>query len=73
MELLGRLQDALRGGLDSVIAGALAGGAPEPSWVAADDGSGAWVAEVAGRSGAERARFRGRQLPLHRENPVHDP
>ncbi len=56
MELLGRLPDALRGGLNSVIAGALAGGAPEPSWVAADDGSGAWVAEVAGRSGAQRAR-----------------
>ena len=56
MELLGRLPDALRGGLDNVIAGVLAGGAPEPSWVAADDGSGAWVAEVAARSGAERAR-----------------
>ncbi len=56
MELLGRLPDALRGGLDSVIAGVLAGGAPEPSWVATDDGSGAWVAEVAGRSGAQRAR-----------------
>jgi len=56
MEVLGRLPDALRDGLDSVIAGALAGGAPKPSWVAADDGSGGWVAEVAGRSGAERAR-----------------
>jgi len=56
MELLGRLPDALRGGLDSVIAGALAGGAPEPSWVAADDGSGAWVAEAAGRPAAQRAR-----------------
>lgn len=56
MELLGRLPDALRGGLDNVIAGALAGGGPEPSWVAADDGSGAWVEEVATRSGAERAR-----------------
>jgi hypothetical protein len=56
MELLGRLPDALRGGLDNVIAGALAGGAPEPSWVAADDGSGAWVAEVAGRPAAQRVR-----------------
>ena len=56
MEFLGRFPDALRGGLDNVIAGALAGGAPEPSWVAADDGSGAWVGEVAARSGAERAR-----------------
>jgi len=56
MELLGRLPDALRGGLDNVIAGALAGGAPEPSWVAADDGSGAWVAEVAGRPVAQRVR-----------------
>jgi len=56
MELLGRLPEALRGGLDSVISGALAGGAPEPSWVAADDGYRAWVAEVAGRPVAERAR-----------------
>lgn len=56
MERLGRLPEALGGGLDSVIAGALAGGAPEPSWVAADDGSGDWVSEVAGRSGAQRAR-----------------
>jgi hypothetical protein len=56
MELLGLLPDALQGGLDNVIAGALAGGAPEPSWVAADDGSGTWVAEVVARSGAERAR-----------------
>ena len=38
MELLGRLPKALRGGLDSVIAGALAGGAPKPSWVVVDDG-----------------------------------
>jgi hypothetical protein len=56
MELLGRLPEALRGGLDSVIAGALAGGAPEPAWVAADDGHGAWVAEVAGRPAAQRGR-----------------
>jgi len=56
MELLGRLPEALRGGLDSVISGALAGGAPEPSWVAADDGSGGWVAEVAGWPAAQRVR-----------------
>ena len=56
MELLGRLPDALSGGLDNVIAGALAGGAPEPSWVAVDDGSGAWVAKVAGRPAAQRVR-----------------
>ena len=56
MEVLGRLPEALRGGLDSVISGALAGGAPEPSWVAADDGYGAWVAEVAGRPAAQRMR-----------------
>jgi len=56
MKLLGRLPKAFHGGLDSVIAGALAGGAPEPPWVAADDGSGAWAAEVAARSGSERAR-----------------
>ena len=56
MELLGRLPETLRGGLDSVISGALASGAPEPSWVATDDGSGDWVSEVAGRSGAQRAR-----------------
>ncbi len=55
MELLGRLPEALRGGLDSVISGALSGGAPEPSWVAADDGYGVWVAEVAERPAAQRA------------------
>jgi len=56
MERLGRLPEALRGGLDSVISGALAGGAPEPSWVAADDGSDTWVVEVAGRPAAQRVR-----------------
>jgi len=56
MELLGRLPKALRGGLDSVIAGALAGGAPKPSWVVVDDGDRAWVAEVAGRPAAQRVR-----------------
>jgi len=56
MERLGCLPEALRGGLDSVIAGALAGGAPEPSFVAADDGTGSWVVEVAGRPAAQRGR-----------------
>jgi len=39
-----------------VIAGALAGGAPDPSWVAVDDGSGSWVVEASTRPSAERAR-----------------
>ena len=43
-------------GLYSVIAGALAGGAPDPSWVAVDDGSGSWVVEASTRPSAERAR-----------------
>jgi len=48
--------DKIRNGLYSVIAGALAGGAPEPSWVAVDDGSGSWVIEASTRPSAERAR-----------------
>jgi hypothetical protein len=47
--------DKIRDGLFSVIAGALAGGAPEPSWVAVDDGSGSWVVEVSTRPAVERA------------------
>lgn len=43
-------------GLYSVVAGALAGGAPDPSWVAVDDGRGAWVIEVSTRPALERAR-----------------
>jgi hypothetical protein len=46
--------DEIREGLYSVIAGALAGGAPEPSWVAVDDGSGSWVVEASTRPAAER-------------------
>jgi len=45
-----------REGLYSVVAGALAGGAPEPSWVAVDDGSGSWVVAVSTKPAAERAR-----------------
>ncbi len=43
-------------GLYSVIAGALAGGVPEPSWVAVDDGTDTWVLEASRRSADERAR-----------------
>jgi hypothetical protein len=48
--------DEIRDGLYSVIAGALAGGATGPSWVAVDDGSGSWVVEASTRPSAERAR-----------------
>jgi hypothetical protein len=48
--------EELRNGLFSVIAGALASGTPEPSWVAVDDGTDAWVVEVSTRSAVERAR-----------------
>jgi hypothetical protein len=48
--------DESRDGLYSVIAGALAGGEPEPSWIAVDDGSGSWVVEVSTRPPAERVR-----------------
>jgi hypothetical protein len=43
-------------GLREVIDGALAGGAPEPAWIAVDDGSGRWLPLVAACPGAERAR-----------------
>jgi hypothetical protein len=48
--------DEIREGLYSVVAGALAGGAPEPSWIAVDDGSGSWVVEVSTRPATERVR-----------------
>jgi len=48
--------DEIRNGLYSVIAGAIAGGSPEPSWVAVDDGSGSWVVEASTRPSAERAQ-----------------
>lgn len=46
----------IRDGLYSVIAGTLAGGAPEPTWIAVDDGTDAWVVEVSGFTAVERAR-----------------
>lgn len=48
--------DETREGLYSVVAGALAGGAPEPSWIAVDDGSGSWVVEASTRPAGERVR-----------------
>ena len=47
--------EEVRDGLFSVIAGALAGGTPEPSWVAVDDGTDAWVVVISTHSAAERA------------------
>ena len=46
----------IREGLLSVIEGALSGGAPEPAWVALDDGCGSWIVEVSIRPPTERAR-----------------
>ncbi len=46
----------IRDGLYSVVAGALASGTPEPSWIAVDDGTDAWVVEASTRSAAERSR-----------------
>jgi hypothetical protein len=46
--------DEIRNGLYSVIAGTLAGGAPGPSWVAVDDGSGSWLVEASTRTPTER-------------------
>ena len=48
--------EEIREGLYSVIGGALAGGAPAPSWVAVDDGTDAWFVEVSRRPAAERMR-----------------
>jgi hypothetical protein len=48
--------DETREGLYSVVAGALAGGASEPSWIAVDDGGGSWVVEVSTRPATERVR-----------------
>jgi hypothetical protein len=48
--------DEVREGLYSVVAGALAGGAPGPSWIAVDDGTGSWVVEVSTRPATERVR-----------------
>lgn len=48
--------ESIRNGLYSVVAGALAGGAPEPPWVAVDDGTTAWEVAASSRSADERAR-----------------
>lgn len=48
--------DEIRDGFYSVIAGTIAGGIPEPSWVAVDDGTDAWVVEVSEFSAVDRAR-----------------
>lgn len=47
--------DEIRDGFYSVIAGAMAGGIPEPSWVAIDDGTDSWLVEVSNRSALDRA------------------
>ena len=52
--LLPRPEDAVRKGLESVVEAACANGAPQPPWVAVDDGSDRWIALVAARSRAER-------------------
>ncbi len=56
MRFLGTLPQAVGTGLESVVTGVLAGGAPEPSWIAVDDGTDGWVAAAVGCSAAERAR-----------------
>ena len=48
--------EEIRNGFYSVIAGAIAGSIPEPSWVAVDDGTDAWVVEISNHSALERAR-----------------
>jgi hypothetical protein len=48
--------DVDREGFYSVIAGAIAAGEPEPSWIAVDDGSDAWINQVSIRPSSERAR-----------------
>lgn len=55
MRFLGTLPREVGIGLESVVDGALAGGAPEPRWIAVDDGTGEWVALATGCSAAERA------------------
>ena len=56
MRFLGTLPHAVGNGLESVVDGVLAGGAPEPSWVAIDDGADGWVTAAVGCSAVERAR-----------------
>ena len=48
--------EKIRSGFYSVIAGAIAGGIPEPSWVAVDDGTDAWLVEISNHSAFDRAR-----------------
>jgi len=48
--------EEIRNGFYSVIAGAIAGGIPEPSWVAVDDGTDAWVVKLSNYSARDRAR-----------------
>ena len=55
LRFLGTLPHEVGIGLESVVDGALAGGAPEPRWIAVDDGTGEWVALATGCSAAERA------------------
>jgi hypothetical protein len=45
-----------RSGFYSVIAGTIAGGIPEPSWVAVDDGTDAWLVEVSNHFAFDRSR-----------------
>jgi hypothetical protein len=42
-------------GLESVVEGVISGGAPEPTWVAVDDGSGRWSVMAAERPVGERS------------------
>ena len=55
LRFLGTPPKAVGNGLESVVTGVLAGGAPEPSWIAIDDGTDGWVALASGCSSAERA------------------
>jgi hypothetical protein len=48
--------ESIREGFYSVIAGAIAGGAQEPSWIAVDDGTETWLVEVSALSFFDRAR-----------------
>ena len=47
--------EEIRDGFYSVVAGAIAGGVAEPSWVAVDDGTDAWLVEVSNSSEFDRA------------------
>ena len=48
--------EKIRDGFYSVIAGTIAGGIQEPSWVAVDDGTESWLVEVNNFSALDRAR-----------------